>query len=90
MARDERARRLRSATVSGGIARRFHGLLIAALPAPLGRIVMLNDLDGEIERADGSLATDPRRRYRSPDFTLSKSLPSWRWELRRHALNNRC
>src|SRR5205814_1888850 len=29
-----------SGTISGAVTRRYHGLLIAALPAPLGRIVM--------------------------------------------------
>jgi hypothetical protein len=29
-----------SGTVSGVVTRRYHGLLIAALPAPLGRFVM--------------------------------------------------
>src|SRR4051812_32038151 len=69
-----------SATVSGEIARRYHGFLVAALPAPLGRVVLLNDLDGEIERADGSVA-----RIRDAGvfagFTLSMGLPSWRWEV---------
>src|SRR4029077_12603671 len=45
-----------SATISGEITRRYHGLLIAALPAPLGRIVMLSDVEAEIERADGTTA----------------------------------
>src|SRR5437867_11309441 len=31
-----------SGTVSGAVTRRYHGLLIAALPGPLGRIVMWN------------------------------------------------
>src|SRR5439155_589725 len=31
-------------TVAGVITRRYHGLLVAALPAPLGRYVMLNHL----------------------------------------------
>src|SRR6202011_341954 len=31
-----------SGTVSGAVTRRYHGLLIAALSAPLGRIVMWN------------------------------------------------
>src|SRR6186997_2628978 len=31
-------------TVAGVMTRRYHGLLIAALPAPLGRFVMLNHL----------------------------------------------
>jgi glycogen debranching enzyme len=38
-----------SATISGEITRRYHGFLIAALPAPQGRLVMLNDLDVAIE-----------------------------------------
>jgi len=29
-----------SGTVSGAITRKYHGILIAALPAPLGRMVM--------------------------------------------------
>ena len=33
-----------SGTLSGAATRRYHGLLIAALPAPLGRVVMLNHL----------------------------------------------
>src|ERR1700756_3948536 len=33
-----------SGTIAGVATRRYHGLLIAALPAPLGRVVMLNHL----------------------------------------------
>src|SRR5208283_3901144 len=33
-----------SGTVTGAITRRYHGLLIAALPNPLGRVMMLNGL----------------------------------------------
>ena len=69
-----------SATVSGEIARRYHGFLIAALPAPLGRVVLLNDLDCEIERADGSMA-NIRDAGIFPGSTLSLGLPSWRWEI---------
>ncbi|HEX2151223.1 MAG TPA: amylo-alpha-1,6-glucosidase [Stellaceae bacterium] len=69
-----------SATVSGEIARRYHGFLIAALPAPLGRVVLLNDLDGEIERADGSTASI-RDAGSFAGFSLSMGLPSWRWEM---------
>src|ERR1700680_4364315 len=45
-----------AATISGAITRRYHGFLIAALPPPLGRMVVLSDFDVEIERADGALA----------------------------------
>ncbi|MGH9611647.1 MAG: glycogen debranching enzyme N-terminal domain-containing protein, partial [Bryobacteraceae bacterium] len=31
-------------TMAGVITRAFHGYLIAALPSPLGRVMMLNDL----------------------------------------------
>src|SRR2546429_8971065 len=33
-----------SGTISGTVSWRYHGLLIAALPAPFGRVVMLNHL----------------------------------------------
>ena len=33
-----------SGTVAGTLTRRYHSLLIAALPTPLGRTVMLNAL----------------------------------------------
>ena len=69
-----------SATISGAITRRYHGFLIAALPAPLGRMVVLNDLDVEIERADGSVA-NLREQGRFLDFTLNMGLPSWRYEI---------
>src|SRR5215471_3824145 len=41
-----------SGTVAGVITRRYHGLLIAALAAPLGRIVMLSHV-AEHVRVDG-------------------------------------
>src|SRR5579871_73217 len=47
-----------SGTAAGVITRRYHGILVAALPNPLGRTVMLNHLadrlvlDGE-EREKG-------------------------------------
>src|SRR5262245_33983230 len=57
-----------SGTVSGAATRRYHGLLIADLPAPLGRVMMFNHLTenlrlpdwssvhfGGAERPDGSL-----------------------------------
>ena len=33
-----------SGTVAGVATRRYHGLLVAALPAPLGRVMMLNQV----------------------------------------------
>jgi predicted glycogen debranching enzyme len=42
-----------SGTVSGVITRRYHGVLIAALPAPLGRIVMLSHVAEQVRYPDG-------------------------------------
>ena len=35
---------MRPVPVAGLVTRRYHGLLVASLPAPLGRMVMLNHL----------------------------------------------
>src|SRR3954467_10148185 len=42
-----------SGTISGQVSRRYHGLLVAALPAPFGRVVMLNHLAESLHLADG-------------------------------------
>src|SRR6516162_2619516 len=41
-------------TVGGASTRRYHGLLIAALPARLGRQMMLNHLSELLRLPDGS------------------------------------
>src|SRR5438477_7236742 len=41
-----------SGTVAGAITRRYHGLLIAALPNPLGRMMMLNGLSERLRFPD--------------------------------------
>lgn len=56
-----------SATITGAITRRYHGFLIAAHPAPLGRMVVLNDLEVDIELADGSVV-NMREQGRFPGF----------------------
>ena len=38
-----------SGTVSGSVTRRYHGVLVAALPNPLGRTVLLNALQDFLE-----------------------------------------
>ncbi|MBV9863280.1 MAG: glycogen debranching enzyme family protein [Alphaproteobacteria bacterium] len=69
-----------SATIAGEITRRYHGFLIAALPTPLGRMVMLNDVEVEIEREAGAFV-QIREAGRFVDFTLAMGLPSWRYEI---------
>src|SRR5215468_2304149 len=44
-----------STSVSGACTRRYHGLLISAFPAPVGRIVMLNHFAEELEMPDESI-----------------------------------
>nr|WP_246357012.1 glycogen debranching enzyme N-terminal domain-containing protein [Pyxidicoccus fallax] len=40
-------------TVAGVPTHRFHAFLVAALPAPLGRVVMLSQLTERITLPDG-------------------------------------
>jgi len=42
-----------SGTVAGPVTRRYHGLLIAALPSPFGRMMMLNALSEQMRLPDG-------------------------------------
>jgi predicted glycogen debranching enzyme len=77
-------------TVCGLPTRRYHGLLIAALPAHLGRTILLNQLLERLVRADGSsvglgleaLAGRPERRAecQMSEFRLEAGLPVWRFE----------
>jgi predicted glycogen debranching enzyme len=81
-----------SGTVAGVMTRRYHGLLNAALSAPLGRTVMLSHIAEQVRYADG-------RRYEiggrersgdAPDahglgylteFRLEAGLPVWRYDV---------
>jgi predicted glycogen debranching enzyme len=77
-------------TVTGLLTRRYHGLLIAALPIPLGRTVMLDLLVETLHLADaGSLQLGVQQiatEDAHPDhghlveFRLEQGLPVWRFE----------
>jgi predicted glycogen debranching enzyme len=81
-----------SGTLSGVITRRYHGYLTAALPAPFGRVMMLNELTERIEFPGGSFvqlsgeerAGDPVKldamEYIS-EFRLESGNPVWRFEV---------
>src|SRR5271155_3185795 len=69
-----------SSTITGAITRRYHGFLIAAQPAPLGRMVVLNDLEVDVELENGSVV-NLSENGRFLDFTLNMGLPSWRFEI---------
>src|SRR6187455_1237560 len=82
-----------SGSVSGAITRKYHGILIAALPAPLGRMVMwshvseflrFSDEDvvslGAEERAGGQLDLHGADYLR--EFRLEDGLPVWFYQVR--------
>lgn len=81
-----------SGTVSGTATRRYHGLLIAALPAPLGRVLMLNGLVEEFRLPDGRVVESSPGETRQPyessavpqvltEFRLEMGLPIWRYQI---------
>ena len=82
-----------SGTISGAITRRYHGLLTAALAAPLGRSVMWSHVSellyfgdndfvslGAEERAGGQL--DLQNADYLKEFRLEHGLPLWVYEVR--------
>jgi predicted glycogen debranching enzyme len=89
-----------SGTVSGAVTRRYHGLLIAALSVPLGRIVMwshvseflrFSDHDvvslGAEERAGGQL--DLKSADYLSEFRLEDGLPVWTYRVREVVVEKR-
>jgi predicted glycogen debranching enzyme len=63
-----------SGTIGGPATRRFHGWLIAAMPAPLGRAMMLNHLEESIGvhgLGDAEFLAE---------FRLDCGVPVWRYE----------
>jgi predicted glycogen debranching enzyme len=89
-----------SGTVAGVVTRRYHGLLVAALPAPLGRYVMLNHLLervrlpnrevtwlGDEDEVAGPNAVD--RGGHLVEFRLERGLPVWRFDIRGIAIEKR-
>src|SRR6059058_4253842 len=81
-----------SGTVPGVITRRYHGVLIAALPAPLGRLVMLSHVAEQLRFPDGRrIEVGGRERTGdAPDahgtgylveFRLEGGLPVWRYDI---------
>lgn len=78
-------------TVTGLITRRYHGLLTAALPVPLGRMMMLNDLRESVTLPDGQSVKLGVDQIADADavvegdglaeFRLELGLPVWRFAL---------
>src|SRR5580658_1643724 len=70
-----------SGTLSGVITRRYHGYLVAALPAPFGRIMMLNELRERIDLSgQPTQLTGDSMEYLA-EFRLESAVPVWRFEV---------
>ncbi|HBG07765.1 MAG: glycogen debranching protein [Geobacteraceae bacterium GWC2_58_44] len=81
-----------SGTVCGALTRRYHGLLIAAYPSPLGRTLVLNRLTEVIRFPDGSTlkfggdqkqggALEFHGMEYLAGFHLEDGLPVWRYQM---------
>jgi predicted glycogen debranching enzyme len=77
-----------SGTVSGIVTRRYHGLLVASLPAPLGRTVMLSHLTEVIHLPQGVIELEPLDQHMQvsthshlTEFRLEMGLPVWRYQV---------
>src|ERR1051325_3666382 len=79
-----------SGTVSGAITRRYHGVLISALPNPLGRMMMLNGLSERLRLPDRRVVytgaeelagITPENTLACSQFRLEAGLPVWLYEV---------
>ncbi|MBI2395756.1 MAG: glycogen debranching enzyme family protein [Deltaproteobacteria bacterium] len=81
-----------SGTISGVPTRRYHGLLVAALPNPLGRMLMLNHLTEIVRLTDRITiiglggherqgALELQGKGHLVEFRLELGLPVWRYEV---------
>jgi predicted glycogen debranching enzyme len=89
-----------SGTIAGAATRRYHGLLIAALPGALGRVVMLNHLFEQVRVPDGStvhlggeewatrVVDVPGAGYLT-EFRLEAGLPVWHYQVGPHTIEKR-
>ena len=84
-----------SGTLSGILTRRYHGLLVAALPSPVGRMVMLSHVEAQLRLPSGAVVRfdpepmpldthTPSEAEEPPmtlvEFRLDLGLPTWRFE----------
>jgi predicted glycogen debranching enzyme len=74
-----------SGTLGGLLTRRYHTLLTAALPAPLGRVVLVSRLDERVRLPGGQIGWLSRPGSAPNDvitgFALVGGLPVWTYEL---------
>jgi predicted glycogen debranching enzyme len=80
-----------SGTIAGIATRRYHGLLVAALPAPLGRCIMLGQVTEMVRLPSGRVfhfggeervgRLDLHGSEYLSEFRLEAGLPVWRYEV---------
>jgi len=81
-----------SSTIIGVMSRKYHGLLVSALPPPSGRYIMLNHLSEEVlidneksiflnceEESDGNLNVEAATYLKR--FYLENGLPVWQYQI---------
>jgi predicted glycogen debranching enzyme len=89
-----------SCSVSGACTRRYHGMLVANFPPPLGRMVMLSHFGEELELSDDTLIDfsgeevsedhiDLRVAAFLGEFRLEEGLPIWRYDINGYILEKR-
>jgi predicted glycogen debranching enzyme len=89
-----------SASIAGVCTRRYHSLLVAAMPAPLGRTIMCNHLAEELHLPDGRVVTLSglelgTGKLQLPgkdllrEFRLELALPVWQFEVDAYVVEKR-
>lgn len=87
-------------TLAGVSTRRYHGLLVAAHPAPLGRVMLFSHLAEQFKFPDGSKSTFGPMEYVDQsielneahvleEFRLEMGLPVWRYSVGGHVFEKR-
>jgi len=88
-----------SGTIAGAATRRYHGMLIAALAAPLGRTMMLNHMWEEVRLPGGEVMRITAHEQHGDlhlhgavhleSFGLELGLPVWHYRVGEHLLEKR-
>jgi predicted glycogen debranching enzyme len=89
-----------SGTIAGAATRRYHGLLVAALPAPLGRVMMFNHLLEQVRLPDWTTVQFGGEEHQGgslelhgtghlTEFRLEAGLPVWRYDVKGIVLEKR-
>jgi predicted glycogen debranching enzyme len=89
-----------SGTVVGAVTRRYHGLLISALPDPLGRCMKLNHVFEHLRLPDGRsipFSGGEGEYHAAPadaaaclfEFRLKMGFPVWKYDIGGYVLEKR-